>query len=101
MTTIPQQILPTEGFPDRTATGLRPGLAQNPTSMDQTDPPLEDLAARIRDHCIEVALRAYEEAGVQGLCAEGRWEAAIGALQSIDRETLARAMASSTPLEER
>jgi hypothetical protein len=36
---------------------------------------LKDLAKRIRETCIEAALQAYEDAGIQGLCAEGRWEA--------------------------
>jgi hypothetical protein len=39
---------------------------------------LEDLAKRIRNACLEAVRQAYEDAGVQGLCAEGRWEAAIG-----------------------
>jgi hypothetical protein len=45
---------------------------------------LEDLAKRIRDACLEEVLQAYEDAGVQGLCAEGRWEAAVGALRTFD-----------------
>jgi hypothetical protein len=49
---------------------------------------LEDLAKRIRDACLRAALEAYEDAGMQGLCAEGRWEAAVGALQSLDVTTL-------------
>jgi hypothetical protein len=44
----------------------------------------EDLAKRIRDACLEAALQAYEDAGMQGLCAEGRWEAAIGALRTVE-----------------
>ena len=32
---------------------------------------LEDLAKRIRDACLQAALQAYEDAGIQGLCAEG------------------------------
>jgi hypothetical protein len=32
---------------------------------------LEDLAKRIRDACVEAVLEAYDDAGVQGLCAEG------------------------------
>ena len=31
----------------------------------------EDLAKRIRDACLETVLQEYEDAGVQGLCAEG------------------------------
>jgi hypothetical protein len=45
---------------------------------------VQDLAKRIRDTCIEAVLQAYEDAGVQGLCAEGRWEAAVDALRTID-----------------
>lgn len=45
---------------------------------------LEDLAKRIRDACLEAALQAYEDAGIQGLCAEGRWEAAISALKTVE-----------------
>ena len=45
---------------------------------------LEDLAKRIRNACLEAVRQAYEDAGVQGLCAEGRWEAAIGALRTLD-----------------
>jgi hypothetical protein len=32
---------------------------------------LENLAKRIRHACLEAVLQAYEDAGVQGLCAEG------------------------------
>jgi hypothetical protein len=49
---------------------------------------LEDLAKRIRDACLDAVLEAYEDAGVQGLCAEGRWEAAVGALRALDVATL-------------
>jgi hypothetical protein len=45
---------------------------------------LEDLAKRIREKCVEAILQAYEDAGIQGLCAEGRWETAVGALRTLD-----------------
>lgn len=41
-------------------------------------------AAAVRDACVEAALDAWEDAGIRGLCAEGRWEVAIGAIQSLD-----------------
>jgi hypothetical protein len=47
--------------------------------MDQSQ-----LAEAVRQACIAAALAAYEEAGVLGLCAEGRWEAAVSAMQSLD-----------------
>ena len=51
---------------------------------------LENLAKRIRNTCIEAVLQAYEDAGIQGLCAEGRWEAAVDALRTVDLVPLLR-----------
>ena len=51
---------------------------------------LDNFAKRIRDACLEAVLQAYEDAGVQGLCAEGRWEAAVGALRTLDLAPLLR-----------
>jgi hypothetical protein len=51
---------------------------------------LENLAKRIRDACLEAVLQEYENAGVQGLCAEGRLEAAVGALRTLDLTLLLR-----------
>jgi len=52
------------------------------------------LADRVRTACLEALLRAYEDAGVQGLCAEGRWEAAVGAVQAMSPEALLAATAT-------
>ena len=38
---------------------------------------LEDWRARL----IAAAVRAYEQAGLSGLCHEGRWECALAALR--------------------
>ncbi len=46
------------------------------------------LAERIRTACIKAALGAYEEGGVLGLCAQGRWEYAISTLQPLDLQGL-------------
>ena len=51
-----------------------------------TDP--RPLAEVVRAACIQAALDAYEEGGVLGLCAEGRWEYAISALRQLDLATL-------------
>lgn len=32
----------------------------------------------------DVILNAYEDAGLSGLCAEGRWEVALGVLRDFD-----------------
>lgn len=45
-----------------------------------------ELAQRTRAALLEAAQRADEEAGVRGVCAEGRWEAAVEALRSLDLE---------------
>jgi hypothetical protein len=62
---------------------------------------LEDLAKRIRHACLEAVLQAYEDAGVQGLCAEGRWEAVVSALREVELAPLLRefkeASAGSSP----
>ena len=46
------------------------------------------LAERIRTACIAAATDAWEDAGMQGLCGEGRWEVAIGALRTLDLNAL-------------
>jgi hypothetical protein len=42
------------------------------------------IAERVRRECIEAAVAAYEDAGVRGLCAEGRWESAVSAMRALD-----------------
>jgi hypothetical protein len=42
------------------------------------------IAEEARRALIAVAVAAYEDAGFQGLCVEGRWEAALGAMRSLD-----------------
>lgn len=42
------------------------------------------LAERVRAACVQAALDAYEDAGLSGLCAEGRWEYTIGVLRQLD-----------------
>jgi hypothetical protein len=43
-----------------------------------------ELAERVRQACIEAALQAYEDGGISGLCADGRWELAIQAMRGLD-----------------
>lgn len=49
------------------------------------------LAAALRETLLRELLDAWEDAGIRGLCAEGRFEAAVGALRSLD---LAAALAA-------
>ena len=57
--------------------------------MDDDLPKSAQAAEAARRACIAAALAAYEDAGVLGLCAEGRWEAAISAMQSLDLKSVA------------
>ena len=50
---------------------------------------LRRVAEAVRRACIEEALHSYEDARVRGLCAEGAWEAAVGAMRSLDAEQIA------------
>jgi len=45
--------------------------------------PLE-LAETVREACLCTLLQAFENAGISGLCGEGRWEIAVQALRSLD-----------------
>jgi hypothetical protein len=47
----------------------------------------ERAAERARVALIDGAIAAYEDASVQGLCAEGAWEAAVSAMRRLDLGT--------------
>lgn len=49
-----------------------------------------NLAEAVRHACLEAALHAYEEAGINGLCHEGRWEYAVQAIQGVDLSALVK-----------
>jgi hypothetical protein len=57
---------------------------------------LEDLAKRVRQACLEAIIQAYEDAGIQGLCAEGRWEVAVDALRTVDLTAVLREFQQSS-----
>lgn len=50
--------------------------------------PGRELAEAVRSACLEAARKAYEDAGMSGLCAEGRWELALQAIRELDLEAL-------------
>ena len=52
----------------------------------------------LRDSLLTALADAYEDAGLRGLCGEGRWEAAVGSLRSMaPAEILQRGMRSADP----
>ena len=55
-------------------------MKQNSEMEDQ----LKNTAEIIREECIREFIRAYEEAGIKGLCEEGRIEYALDAVRSIE-----------------
>ncbi|MFC6674239.1 hypothetical protein [Marinobacterium aestuariivivens] len=55
------------------------------------------LVAVVRDACIRAALEGYENAGISGLCHEGRWEAAVGEMRRLDLDRLIRERENTTP----
>ena len=50
------------------------------------------LAEAVRDACRKAAQEAYENAGISGLCEEGRWECAISAIRALDLEAVINAV---------
>ncbi len=42
------------------------------------------LIEAVRAACLDAAMSAYEDAGIRGLCVEGRWEAALAAIRHLD-----------------
>jgi hypothetical protein len=42
------------------------------------------VAEATRAACLEAMISAYEEGGLSGLCAEGRWELAVDAVKSLN-----------------
>jgi hypothetical protein len=64
---------------------------------DSTRPDFPDLAPleiaeAVQSACIQTIMAAYEDAGLQGVCEEGRWEAAVGALRSLDLDGILKGL---------
>jgi hypothetical protein len=50
------------------------------------------MAEAVRQACIAAALHAYDDAGVSGLCHEGRWEYAVDAIRALPLRPLVEAL---------
>jgi len=55
------------------------------------DDPLQ-IAEVVRQACVAAALQAYEDAGLSGLCHEGRWEYAVDAIRGLPLRPLLQAL---------
>jgi hypothetical protein len=52
------------------------------------------IAEAVRAACVRAALEAYEQAGLDGLCHEGAWEAAIEGIRALDVRAVAERLES-------
>ena len=52
------------------------------------------IAQAVRDACLMATLQAYEDAGLSGLCHEGRWECAVDAMRTLDLRALVQTLTS-------
>ncbi len=74
-----QKTLPSSDKPNDPE-GARPGAV-----------PLDErrrIAQAVRQACLQAALQGYEQGGLAGLCAEGRWEMAVDAMQALDLDAI-------------
>ncbi|WP_295581487.1 hypothetical protein [uncultured Lamprocystis sp.] len=77
---------PPPGWLRHTANRLRGDVAHAQVSARNVMIMIDglDLAEAVRSACLQAALDAYEQAGVSGLCGEGRWEIAVQAIRNLD-----------------
>jgi hypothetical protein len=54
------------------------------------------LAEAVRQACLKAAREGYENAGISGLCEEGRWECAVDAIRALDIEAVIAALPEDT-----
>jgi hypothetical protein len=54
------------------------------TATRPRDARRSQLGEAVRDACIAAAVAAHEDAALSGLCPEGAFEAAVGAMRGID-----------------
>lgn len=59
---------------------------------------MNDSAEAVREACVSAALRAHEDAGIRGLCAQGRWEAAVSAMRNLDVRGVVEGTRQRSPL---
>jgi hypothetical protein len=65
------------------------------TRTSVPDERLDGLARHVRAACLRAARDGYEQAGLSGLCPEGRWEMAIDSIRSLDLDAVIRSRAQT------
>lgn len=66
----------------------------------QIDSQTHQAATEVHQACIAAALEAYESAKMSGLCDEGAWEAAVGAMRMIDVDAILNRPSQERPSRE-
>lgn len=56
--------------------------------MDDAEDTQRELAEAVRQACIRAAIEGYDRASMSGLCGEGAFEAAVGAIRMLDLDSL-------------
>jgi hypothetical protein len=56
--------------------------------MTDNQAELRRVAEKVRAACVQAALEGYEQAGMDGLCHEGAWEAAIDAIRGLNLDRI-------------
>jgi hypothetical protein len=49
---------------------------------------IEKVAELVREECTKEFIRAYEEAGIKGLCEDGRIEYAVDSVRSLNLQMI-------------
>jgi hypothetical protein len=63
-------------------------MADEPKTQTAGVDERQRLAQAVGEACSRAALDGYQRAGFSGLCAEGRFETAMDAIQSLDLDAL-------------
>jgi hypothetical protein len=72
----------------RSSAGRRRQVRRVITEMEHRTDTDSIAAESVRAACLNAAIQAYEDAGIRGLCADGRWEAALAAIRQLDLSVL-------------
>ena len=54
----------------------------------QDEDPQLQAAEAVRAACLATLQESYEEASIRGLCHEGAWEYALGAIRTLDLQSV-------------
>ena len=58
------------------------------TPTSATHVAVQRVAHAVREACVRAALDGYEQGGISGLCAEGRFDMAIDSVCALDLDSI-------------